>query len=602
MESEVMPALQPPMLEALKKLLKDRLAPHLPPLLGDGNQTNRDNKQISRAFNAFVLQKCFDLDTMTAAKAVVDDYNDKGIDAIYYHEVEKTLYLVQSKLKVSEQFQLNEAQSFLSGIEFILNKDFEQFNQNVKDLQQNIEDALDECEKIKLIIAYSGDGISIQAKNEIQQKVQSLIDEGEEQLDSEPIFFGPEAIEQALRAENTIKAINEKLQVHKFRTTSYPRYSVFGLVKVEDLVTLHKKYGRALYEKNIRFFIGAGRRGVNTAIRETLLYAPQNFMYLNNGITLIGNHVEAKSNVTGSKLTKNFMVLGLSIVNGAQTISSAAQFLEQNPEADMSSARVMVTIINTGDDDFHKQVTKARNLQNPVELSNFAALDDNQERLRQEIALFGVDYQYRPQRQFTSGIPIITIDNLAKALACLHSDIRFPARLKSEPSQFINYSSDSYQAVFTVELTGHLALNAHTAFEVIHELITQAERGSPSPEKLVYRHCSYAIASILMKQLKGKIEGSELLVSENLRQLLSVPFDEVRQRFADQYHTVAMGLAHHAFFKRIPDTAKLINKVWIEHQGLQQDVTVTALLERFSPEDPYNQRLFNMLRGRATQL
>ncbi len=85
-----MPALKtPPMLEALKKLLKDRFVSHLLPLLGDGNPADRENKQISRAFSAFALQKLFDLDTMTAAKAVVDDYNDKGIDAIYYHEDEK---------------------------------------------------------------------------------------------------------------------------------------------------------------------------------------------------------------------------------------------------------------------------------------------------------------------------------------------------------------------------------------------------------------------------------------------------------------------------------------------------------------------------------
>ncbi|MGQ7271661.1 AIPR family protein [Marinobacter nauticus] len=597
-----MPALKTPMLEALKKLLKDRFVSHLLPLLGDGNPADRENKQISRAFSAFALQKLFDLDTMTAAKAVVDDYNDKGIDAIYYHEDEKTLYLVQSKLKASEQFKLDEAQSFLSGVEFILDKDFDQFNQNVKNIQQKIEGALDECDKIQLLIAYSGEGISIQAKNEIHKKVQSLIEDGEEQLVLEPVIFGPEAIEEALRAENASKAINEKIQVHKFRTTSQPRYSVFGLVKVEDLIALHKKYGRALYEKNIRYFIGAGRRGVNSAIRDTLLNAPQNFMHLNNGITLVGTHVEAKSRVKGSTLTKNIQVLGLSVVNGAQTISSAAQFLEQTPEADISRAQVMVTIINTGNDDFHKQVTKARNLQNPVDLSNFAVLDDNQERLRQEMALFGFDYQYRPQRQTTTGVPIITIDNLAKALACLHNDIRFPARLKSEPSQFTNSSSDSYQALFTTELTGHKALNAHTTFEAIHELVTQAERGSPSPEKLVYRHCGYAIASILMKQLRRKIEGNELLVADNVRQRLSMPFDEVRQRFADLYPAVAMGLAPHAFFKRIPDTAKLINKVWIEHQGLQQDASVTALQGTLSSDDPYNQRLFNVLKDRAAQL
>ena len=172
-------ALKAAFLTVLKELLKNRFAPHLPPLLGDGNPADRENKQISRAFSAFALQKLFDLDTMTAAKAVVDDYNDKGIDAIYYHEDEKTLYLVQRKLKASEQFQLDKDQSFLSGIDLLIDKNFEQFNQNVQNIQQQIEDALDECDHIKLISAYSGDGISIQAKNEIQQKVQSLIDDGE---------------------------------------------------------------------------------------------------------------------------------------------------------------------------------------------------------------------------------------------------------------------------------------------------------------------------------------------------------------------------------------------------------------------------------------
>lgn len=417
-----------------------------------------------------------------------------------------------------------------------------------------------------------------------------------------PATFGPEAIENALRAESATQPINEKIRIHKFRTSSHPRYSAFGLVKVEDLIALHKKYSRALYEKNIRYFIGAGRRGVNSAIRDTLLNAPQDFMHLNNGITLVGTHVEAKSNVRGVTKTKHFQVQGLSVVNGAQTISSAAQFAEQHPETDISSAQVMVTIINTGNDDFHKQVTKARNLQNPVDLSNFAALDDNQERLRQEMALFGVDYQYRPQRQVTTGIPVITIDNLAKALACLHNDIRFPARLKSESSQFTNSASDSYQALFTADLTGHKALNAHIVFEVIHDLVTQAERGSPSPEKLVYRHCGYAIASILMKHLRRRIEGNDLLKADHVRERLSMPFDEVRQRFADQYPVIAMGSAHHAFFKRIPDTAKLINKIWIEHLGLQQDAAVTALLGRPSQDDPYNQRVFDMLRGRAAAL
>lgn len=595
-------AVQTALMTALKTLLKDRFVPHLPPLLGDGNPADKENKQISRAFSAFAIQKLFDVDAITASKAVVDDYNDKGIDAVYYHEDNKILYLIQSKLKAAEQFQLGEAQSFLSGAELLINKDFDQFNQNVKNIQQEIEDALDECDQIKLLIVYSGDGITIQASSEIQQKVQSLIDDGEEQLQLNPDTFGPDEVEAALREEHAVKNINENIRIHKYRTCSQPRYTVFGLMKVKDLIDLHNEHGRSLYEKNIRYFIGAGRRGVNAAIKDTLLNSPDNFMALNNGITLVGNHVEAKSNVRGAKQTKNFQVLGLSVVNGAQTISSAAQFIVQNPEADISAAQVMVTIINTGNNDFHKQVTKARNLQNPVDLSNFAALDDNQERLRQEIALFGVNYQYRPQRQSTTGIPSITIESLAKALACLHQDIRYPARLKSEPSQFTNFEHDAYKSLFPLDLSGHKALNAHTVFAAIHQLTEAAERGAPSPEKLVYRHCGYAIASILMKKLLNKIEGADLLTEADVKVWLSVPFDEIRQQFADQYNHVSAGAMHHAFFKRITDTSRLINKVWIEHQGLQQDAAVTALLGRQAHDDPYNQRLFDLLKNRAAQL
>ncbi|MCZ6097518.1 AIPR family protein [Escherichia coli] len=42
------------------------------------------------------------------------------------------------------------------------------------------------------------------------------------------------------------------------------------------------------------YFIGAGRRGVNRAIKDTLLHEPENFIYLNNGITLVGNAVKPK--------------------------------------------------------------------------------------------------------------------------------------------------------------------------------------------------------------------------------------------------------------------------------------------------------------------
>lgn len=594
-----MAALQPQFLAPLKELLRQRFVPHLYPLLGQGGREDKPKKQIARAFSAFVLQQKFDLDVVTAAKAVVDDYDDHGLDAIYYHENDQTLYLVQSKMKVDAQFTLGEAQAYIEGIKLLLNKQFNRFNQNVQNLQAQIETALDECEHIQLLIAYTGSGITIQAQNYLQPAIQELIDEGEEQI--VPVYqqYSATQIEHDLRNEHAVDAVNERVPVYKFRVQEQPRKVVFGIAKLADLIALHTTHDRKLYEKNIRYFIGAGRRGVNKAIKDTLLNEPENFIYLNNGITLIGSTVKPRGNIRGHTGSKYVSVDGLSVVNGAQTIASAAQFVRENPDADISQAQVMVTIINTGNDVFHKQVTKARNLQNPVDLANFAALDDTQERLRQEMKMFGVEYLYRPQQTAGFGIRSITLETLAKALACMKADVRVPYQLKAEPSKFVNQESDEYQAIFSHDLQGSTAINVVNCYLAIQALCTTAERSSPSPEKLVYRHFSYCIATLIMAQFKKVIIAPEVKEQAAFTALISHTFDELRQKFFDSFRTLALGSAPHAYFKRLGDTARLVQSVWISHLNLAENQVVIAKQERLQANDPHNQNLFSYLAEQA---
>lgn len=593
-----MAALQPQFLAPLKELLQQRFVPHLPPLLGQDGQEDKPKKQISRAFSAFVLQQKFDLDVVTATKAVVDDYEDHGLDAIYYHEADQTLYLVQSKMKVDAQFTLGEAQAFIEGIKLLLNKQFNRFNQNVQNLQAQIETALDECEHIQLLIAYTGSGITMQAQNYLQPAIQELIDEGEEQIEPGYQEFTATDVEQALRSEHEVDTVNERVAVYKFRVQEQPQKVVFGIAKLTDLIALHTTHDRKLYEKNIRYFIGSGKRGVNKAIKDTLLHEPENFIYLNNGITLDGNAVKPKGNIRGHTGSKHIAVDGLSVVNGAQTIASAAQFMRENLDADISQAQVMVTIINTGNDAFHKQVTKARNLQNPVDLANFAALDDTQERLRQEMKMFGVEYLYRPQQSAAAGIRSITIETLAKALACMQADVRVPYQLKAEPSRFINQESVEYQAIFNPDLQGVMAINAVNIYLAIQALCTAAERSSPSPEKLVYRHFTYCITTLLMAQFKNTITAVEITEQEAFERLISRAFDELRQKFSDSFRTLVFGSAPHAYFKRLSDTARLMQTVWVSHLNLAENPAVIAK-QRLQPNDPYNRNLFSYLAKQA---
>ena len=127
-----MAALEPQHMTVLKKILAERFVPFLPPLLGAAKPEDQAAKQLSRAFSAFALNKLLNITPKDAAASVVDDFNDKGLDAIHYHAPTETLYLLQTKLKESEQFKQDEAQSFCTGIRLLLKQDFNGFNGNVQ--------------------------------------------------------------------------------------------------------------------------------------------------------------------------------------------------------------------------------------------------------------------------------------------------------------------------------------------------------------------------------------------------------------------------------------------------------------------------------------
>ncbi len=90
-----MAALDPQFIGILKKILAERFVPFLPPLLDVTKPlAEQEAKQLSRAFSAFTLNKLLDVTPQVASASVVDDFNDKGIDAIYYEVHSETLYIL----------------------------------------------------------------------------------------------------------------------------------------------------------------------------------------------------------------------------------------------------------------------------------------------------------------------------------------------------------------------------------------------------------------------------------------------------------------------------------------------------------------------------
>jgi hypothetical protein len=336
-----MSALESQYMIILKKVLADRFMPFLPPLLGNVSAADQAAKQLSRAFSAFALHKLLDITPQAASASVVDDFNDKGIDAIHYDAPSETLYLLQTKLKESEQFRQEDALPFCEGIRLLLKQDFSAFNANVQNRKSDIESALDSCSHIKLVVPYTGNGVSQTASDALQALLNDE-DLDEERLVKQVEYYTAAEIARDLLAEQAYQPVHTDIALQKYEKVETPRSTYYGVVRLGDLVALHQTHGKALYERNIRYFLGSSKSDVNKAIKTTLHDAPGDFFYLNNGVTAVCDLIEPKATKNGAK---KFKVRGLSIINGAQTVASAAEFVRQHPGRSIDDAKVMLTLI-----------------------------------------------------------------------------------------------------------------------------------------------------------------------------------------------------------------------------------------------------------------
>lgn len=230
----------------LEKALQSDYVPHLPPLLDTTKPLEEQaKKNLSRAFSAFALSNLCNISPADAAKAVVDDFDDGGIDAVYYHASTETLYFVQGKLKATAMFELAEALKFCQGVKKIVRQEFDGFNAHVQVRMVDIEGALENCNHIALVIAYVGSGISKNAQDVLSAFL------SEDELEDERLekayrdFDGVRTIASLLTSK-AMEKVNVTLTVHKCQSVAEPRQTYFGLIKLEDLVSLHSQYGTAL--------------------------------------------------------------------------------------------------------------------------------------------------------------------------------------------------------------------------------------------------------------------------------------------------------------------------------------------------------------------
>lgn len=607
-----MVALSSEYMEVLKKVIEERYVPFLPELLGRGKLSVKDQqtKQVSRGFSAFVLHKLLNVDPKSAASHVFDDYNDNGIDAFYYDEKEETIYLLQSKLKKSEDFSQTEAENFAQGVRLFCNGSFDQFNENFLKLREEIQNAMENCSHIKLVVAYTGNAVSAHAAS-IFSRLFNDTSFDEERLDKEVFYFNSSHVTSHLLKEQENPRIDVRLSFLKYDKFEEPRKTYFGVVKLKDLIDLHGIHGNSIYHRNIRYYLGSTKSGVNSSIKDTLGSGSNTFFYLNNGITAICERVEPKNSGSGGKFLK---ITGFSIINGAQTVATSHEFSLERPDVSLEDAKVMLTLIQAGSDrEFGKQVTKSRNHQNPVGLSAFAALDDNQERLRKEMAMIDINYHYRAEIKIDFDEKSITRDDALRGLAMLKDDSRLPSLIKLDIARIANPASSEYKDIFNSSLSGVYVANAVRCYKKFHDLMLQAQADYKGYEKLVYKHAFFVILYVFIKKFRNFIGGPNLIdwQSESIENVFSYEFDQLRQQCSDLASASHLnGKGPLAFFRSQSDVIPFLIELMVRNYELDSDPAVPSLKNNVShmvgkeqnPERYPREKLIKYLSSKAPQL
>jgi hypothetical protein len=343
-----------------------------------------------------------------------------------------------------------------------------------------------------------------------------------------------------------------------------------------DVGKLYRQAGTRIFARNIRGYLGDTK--INREMQRTIKKDPQNFWYLNNGVTVVCNEARFEQESGRELLSVTYP----QVINGQQTTRTLA---DANPK-DAAKARVAVRVISIprhSAEQYERlvgQIVRATNWQNVIKPSDLMSNDPRQIELEREFRK--LNYLYVRKRQVQAEARrvsfqyqmMITKEALANAFAaCL--DESLPRRVGLQP-----LFEDYYDRIFggrRYSVKHYLCCYWH------YKKIDSMARGQTERQ-----WAKFVVTYFLWQRIGGDIRESEdefiamceapqwysRLDGEHQR-LLRITFDSVLR-----YYRRERGTGHNAveispFFKRA-DVYGGFEKFWPS----QTNATVRGRFER----------------------
>lgn len=448
----------------------------------DLSDVKADSKEIqnfflTRSLAAYSLLYHAQASLSIACDSITDGSNDNGLDAVYYDGSVKTLYLVQSKWihKGTGEPDNGEVKKFISGVRDLFNFKFDRFNDKLRGKEVIIRNAIcDPKTKYQIILTYTGiNDLAEPSRRDFEDLLAEFNDASEIVYFS--VFNQSRIHSSLLKSADSGEPIDLTIQLKSWGKITEPTTGYYGQVNGVEIFGWWDKYRNRLFQKNIRGVLGD--TNVNLEIANSLEIQPEEFWFLNNGITLICN--TAIKNMVGGASTDvgQFTCSNISIVNGAQTVSTIGRFGEED-SSKLDSVYVPVRIItlDKAESDFGQKITKANNTQNRVENRDFVTFDPEQSRMRDELLIDGIDYRIsRGAFEKEDQISFDLIESTT-ATSCSSGDISIVVQLKREIGKiWDNLEKAPYKKLFNPQTTGRYVYNCVRTQRIIDQAIKEKE-------------------------------------------------------------------------------------------------------------------------------
>jgi hypothetical protein len=279
---------------------------------------------------------------------------------------------------------------------------------------------------------------------------------------------------------------------------------IVGRMHACEIATLVNQCGDALFDPNVRGFLGLTRSRVNEGILETLMSEEgrKNFYLFNNGVTMVCNWMEYD---TEDEEDLMVTVGGLSVINGGQTCRTIQQAEHRCMVAGQSlgdtSVLVRLYAVPSSESNLGSQIAFCTNSQNAVDLRDLRSGDSIQRSLEEAVARYGYSYHRLRADKVIRGVKKIPAPQAAEAILCVWRRMPF----ESASHKQVHFGDDYYGQIFSSDLTaGQLIL----ATKILRSAKSQASRNSESNPLCV--HGAHILATtmgyFLLNELKLKLQ------------------------------------------------------------------------------------------------